>query len=667
MNRNKNNVKKDYRSDKRKSNPKGSNKKFDYNKEKEYFQQRTNNHATDYFSDAQLAEQNSYVSSRSFIDSKQTITGTKVPYPSVIVHAYNPSVSVAPYDFSTGEAGPSPLSQAASKLLVAIMANTGRINNYTKNDIIALIAMLGQFIAMTEYGRRTFGLYNKFNMINRDIPKQFLEASGFEWDDFRDNYYTYLSRFNWLINQSSQFVIPMDKIPYFRRCRDQFKDVYKDTNNGMTMYHMNVPYSTWILDEFSSEQGSTLRTVNVTGPHEALYYVKTTDTSAVEAAMSRAEFGASHVQPHSIWTFGEFLDKVYEPLINSIFGSNTFNLIFTDLRNAKFQAQYSFEFWHADLVTTDYSADIKDPQSDIMTMYHNTTIVGAPLSDHNVTQVGSTEVIVTRFNDVQLLAGVDRVAYNPAFIDHHFFGEHAWNTDGVNAPGFSYSRSDYPIVMDFMDENPSLDLRVDCMMQKASQFNNYNNDWYQSEDLAAYVGYTNYILPLWYCVGVYAKSEYKFNLTLESDVSSSQVDNDVLNGWFVLSPTRNELYYPVVANAAISQRTTMGIMPIIYNPQTGNIEQDATHMAKFKLGRATGDPSTDIYMNYMGGVQPGVIPFYTPEEWAFRDQEVRTVNVYNASGFIGDVDSWYVLPKEKLINMFNHAYQHLFTAENIVK
>lgn len=614
---------------------------------KKNFEVKTGNPAGDYFTDQALAEDSTSVSNRNILDSKFPIYDTDINFPTIIAYAMNTSVSTRMFDIKTGATMSNAINIAATKLLVALISNIGRVQNYSKSDIEVLIVMIGQYIAMTEHARRVFGLVHKFEDINRDIPRQFIEACGYEFDDFIKNIDSYRSQMNGWINLANQIVIPMDRISYFRRCRDMYKDIYQDTREGETVYHMMVPFSTWLMDEFGGT-GTRLKTVNVTGPRKCDLYCTNDTFSSLYT-----NFGISYTQPHSVSKFQDFLDNIYVPMIQGLLNSATFNNIYSDMRNPKFTSQYNFDFWHAELIDRNYQAEVKIDET-MLSIFHNMDVVGAPVGYDKVLN-SDGEIGITPLNNVYVDPVNDELAYNPVFLQHQEGFKYWHNLANDNFPDYIYINRK-PIILDFKDKEPALDLRVDAMVNKYSQIPAVNGVLTQYTNYKKYTGIINYILPPFYCVQRYTYSYY-----LQKQYTSRQLvpwngmsDEDYNNGWFPLNVGTNAIMNPIA-------RTNDSSTPVAiaaYDCDTDTFDATVPNVMR---------PTSKFYqnnaiLNYVDGISFALLSGETE-----NDLVVTNARWIHYSKFSGNVDNWYTVPLVKLVNFFNHVYQRMFTADDITK
>lgn len=626
------------------SKPKGFNAKEEVREL--YFDKPTGNPASLYFTDKELAEQNCAVSSRSILDTSRTISDTNMYYPNIIVYHMNPSVQVSPLDFSASQRKASALALSALKLRTAVAANTGRVVQYSGTDMLVLITMIGEYISMTEYGRRIFGLSYKYADLNRDIPRQLIEANGIDVDDFIKNRNSYLSEFNFLINLGSQIVIPMDKIPYLRKCRDLYQKVYTDGVEDLTCYHMFVPHSTWILDE-EYETGNHLKTVNVTGEH-----VTSTATGFFcEKTGSEYAAGYSCVQPHAIWTFGEFIDNIYRPLVLSLLDSATFNNIYSDLRSTKFQSAYAFDFWKAELVDEHYAAPVEHDES-MLSIFHNLDVIGQPIypTPEYIDSTDPTTMVITNGNDVYSDPSTDSFIYNPVFNTaiEPVSRIKGWLAQANNAISYNwrYLRRDKKI-FDFKSFNPSLDERVDAMAYAVTQ----KIDPVMSGIFANFKKFSqaaNYNLPDHYCTGRYTKIAAYANpsyTSLSDEVAALM--SQCSNHWFPLN-YRNQVVEPITVS---SPSANMKIWTF----------EDPTDTSGWEI-KANPGTFRSFGIPYIDNIGIGIDNIFSYNILGLPEETTYPLAFINCN-----LDNFYVIDCTKHENMLNHVYQTLFTADNIIK
>lgn len=585
-----------------------------------------------YFGDLQLAEDNSYVSSRNVLDIRRKMPGTNFYYPTVFVHGFNPCPGVSYVDFKNFIIYPSGLKLAANQIKTAIIANNGRISNYTSVDITILLLMIGEFISMTEYMRRIFGAKYKFAELNRDIPKSFVEAMGIDYDDFIDNLNSYQSRANKLINYGAPIVIPMDKIPYLRKCRDLYQDIYQDTAAGQMCYHINVPRTTWHLHE-DETFGTRLETVGVTQDLSKFYVYEHT---GLHVHRSKEE-AQKYVQRIRKWKFGDFLNKVYEPLVMSLTTSETFNNIYSDLRAAKFQSVYPFEFWRPELIETSYECPVVESE-DWLNIYHNARYAGDVSMGLDYNFNGEDSPVMPKLNDVVTDPKSDDLRYNPVLVranasDYLLSADH--KLEYVLEPEY---------ILDFKEVTPPVNKRVDAMMYTAwprghkpegdAEFNSmeFQCNWLLPD---------HYMTNMWVYVGEIHPDVpgdfHFFPMSVRNSITKPSAITSVEGGIKVY----NE--YEAIENGAI----------VLHQDADFTLATDNLSLISGRLQ----------IVNYLEGSNIGLGASKTN----LPSDSERPIYLEKDTAPIGNLDQWYVLDLIKFENMFDHVYQYLFTADNIVK
>lgn len=309
-----------------------------------------NNDPEWYFSDTTMKEGLTRLPSLEFLGQNVTLDNsvtfsadddapeavqTVLKSPVLGAHYLNPSPG-----FSKGPT--SAINMAAKKIYSKMASSNAKTANYAPQDVATLILALGEIISITTHLTRAYGVGNYYNKLNRKIPKVFLEAMNYtgsvaswakEMPEFRN-------RLNRVITIANAITFPAN-IPYFKKCAYVYQHIYADKEIAMSPFHMFIPYSTWILDEASYEQGSILKTV-----------------------------GLNAADPFDTLT-------VLEEMIDAILSSSTYNYIYADVLNLSARGVLGGELLTFATVPIDFATDpLFSPQFNWQ--IKNATIYGAP-------------------------------------------------------------------------------------------------------------------------------------------------------------------------------------------------------------------------------------------------------------------------------------------------
>lgn len=305
---------------------------------------------------------------RSSVTAVVDKASTILKSPVLGAHYLNPSPG-----FSKGPS--SAINMAAKKIYSKMASSNAKTANYAPQDVATLILAIGEIISITTHLTRAYGLGNYYNKLNRRIPKVFLEAIGYSdsvasWAKMMPEF---RNRLNRVITISNAITFP-GNIPYFKKCAYIYQHIYADKQISMSPFHMFIPYSTWILDETSYDQGSVLRTAQLGG---------------------KAPF--------------EVLDLL-ESMIDALLSSSTYNYIYADVLNLSSRGVLGGDLLTFATVPIDFTTD--PLYSDQFNwQIKNATIFGAPNGDEYI--AGSA----TPYNDVFPDVNTNTIVYMPIWDD----------------------------------------------------------------------------------------------------------------------------------------------------------------------------------------------------------------------------------------------------------
>lgn len=295
--------------------------------------------------------------------------------PTLSVLYMNPSAGYVNSDWSN-----SPINIIARKMYAELSASNAKTSQYAPQDIATLILALGQVIAITHHVKRMYGIFNYYNFYNRAVPKALFGAIGSRNAEEMSTMMSMMpeirARLNKIIARLDSIHFP-GSINYFRKCEYIYSNLFVDRDDEMPTYLAMMPYSTWIIDETTSEEGTILKTYNV---------------------------------PNAI-------NKVANPMISYIFAlddmleqiltSATFNYIFADLINLANRNVISSDWIKVDMVPIDYTIEPLYSEQ-FNWQFMNATILGSPKEE-----IGGLED--TPLNDVYPSVMDNSIRYAPTF------------------------------------------------------------------------------------------------------------------------------------------------------------------------------------------------------------------------------------------------------------
>lgn len=374
------------------------------------------NTASMYFNDLSLAEQTTRFSFNQFLGDKKTleIFGDYAPS-TVLSLAINPSPG-----FTTG-ADNAGINVAGRRTYTKLSAGNAKTTNYAPQDVTTLILAVGEIISMIEVAKRAFRVVYTYDVRNKAVPRGLISAMGFDPEMCDAGKIGPLRiDLNVAINSFNQIPI-MKNVSYLAKCAEVFANYYSDSESRMSQYYVFSPYSTWILDETGSTEGSVLKTENV-------LLGKT-----------------GHKQ-----TMAEFI-SVIRRMITAISDSSTFGYIYADiLRLVPEGEQYKIAL----LMENEVLLPVYDPMK--LLQIHNATTAGIP------TGKTYTKGKMTPNNDVYPNVNNNGIEYLPSFFTDNKF----------NMPNMKSE-----VIVDFPHSmgDPGLDQRVDITRYQSVVYINEDN------------------------------------------------------------------------------------------------------------------------------------------------------------------------------------------------
>lgn len=323
-----------------------------------------------YFLSKEVADQASSISMSQYMDVPFTLHhkanwegDVEFRVPTVLVLELNPS----PGDTSQITSG---INMAGLQTYAALSSVNAKTTQYAPQDVTTLTLALGEVISILEHIRRAFGVAFTYNQRNRAMPHKLLTALGFRADDFLQDLAQHRMQFNSWITALNKIPF-LDNIAYLHKCADLYQNVYLDSESDMAQIVVMKPYSTWVIDETLSDQGTVLKTVG---------------------------------QFRDI-TWSEIVELV-SMQIEKLFESATFNYIYSDILN--YSTKAGAKLLYMDYLLEGYAV-VPQYNRNFMLQVHNAIVVGVPLAKDD------TPTGFTKSNDVYPDVNKNKLTYNPLF------------------------------------------------------------------------------------------------------------------------------------------------------------------------------------------------------------------------------------------------------------
>lgn len=291
------------------------------------------------------------------------------------------------------------VNMASLKIYTQLSSSNMKTTQYSPQDITMCILALGEVISWAEYIRRAFGLLGTTNPRNWLFPKRVMEMMGIKWDDFQRNVGLYRERFNYIIALLNSVAFPSN-LDYFKQCAALYQNVFLDHTSGMAQLYVPVPYSTWKLDEQTSETGSIMKTV--LNPGFGTSY-PTGNSGYKVGATSIIYKGSSNGID-----VGSLLD-VLESQITELLNSSTLQYLYADV--LKFVANNSSSLVHIEPLATDYALSPIYSEEFLINM-ENAIVCGVPYTS----SITVGDEVTTASNNVESDPNNNGVTYNPLLL-----------------------------------------------------------------------------------------------------------------------------------------------------------------------------------------------------------------------------------------------------------
>lgn len=376
------------------------------------------NNASLYFGNPILAEQVSDFSFNQFMGSTDNLGPIKTSsVPTIATYWLNPCPGYSIGDVHTG------INVAGLKIFTTLSANNAKTTNYAPQDVTTLILAMGEIISLTEVIKRAMGVAYTYNIRNRSLPLQVVNAMGINSNFITSGDLARLRvRLNTALNRANS--IPFfSNIPYLRKCENLYKVYYTDSESPMAQIIIPMPATTWVVNETKSDKGTVLETRGV---------------SIFDNSMTPKSNNAS---------MDNIIDLLNE-MITQLMTSATFNYIYSDMLRVFGESSTFYKF---ELMPEGYSVFPEFNPMFCLQM-HNATAVGKP-------KVGTGSEEETPYNDVYPNPDLLGLRWNPQFMD------------SVAPDSETYTRLHtfaLPQLLDFPHSmgNPDVDQRVDATRYK---------------------------------------------------------------------------------------------------------------------------------------------------------------------------------------------------------
>lgn len=305
---------------------------------------------------------------------------------------------------------------ASIKLFNRLSMSSGRNMSYAPQDLGIMLGALSQVLAMISFGRRVLGTTKLCNYRNRMFPKAMVEAMGFDYDDLVANWSDYRTAFNNEITVLNQIPIIVNA-GYIKKSMNQYDFIFTDSESPMAQMYVYMPASTWIIDETTSQDGSVLRTLTVTGSDVARM------------------------------TFANFMQTILRPMVDALVTSSTLNLVYADILHLA-SKDPTVELYSVPILPDDY----------VVMPIHN---YEALLHIHNMTSIGIPNLATrtgydTPFNDVYCDPNSNNLIYNPCFT----------------LANFPKNAITERVIIDSPTPEPDLDMKLEMTRYKSMWTNN---------------------------------------------------------------------------------------------------------------------------------------------------------------------------------------------------
>lgn len=362
------------------------------------------NNAAMYYTNPILADQVSNFTFNNFLGVVEDSQAFGNISPGVAMTIFcNPCPGITSGDMTAG------INIAAMKAYTYLSANNAKTTVYAPQDISTLILAVGEVLSAITVAKRALKVAYTYNVRNRAFPLQLVRTMGFNPQFIEDGQIAKVRlALNSAINRFNQIPIMIDNVTYFSKCVEMYSGIYADSDGPMVQYYVFTPFSTWILDEESYDQGSVLKT-----------------------KMFKNASGTDVEYDRDIY---KFIDTINE-MINALLSSATFNAIYSDI--LRVSSNSSVNLAKVDLLQED---EVLLPEYNPMKLLqiHNSYAFGTPVGTDYQTGVH------TPYNDVYPDVNKNALVYLPQVV-----------------PNLHGPEND--VILDFPHSmgNPDVDQRVD--------------------------------------------------------------------------------------------------------------------------------------------------------------------------------------------------------------
>lgn len=135
-----------------------------------------------------------------------------------------------------------PINQAANSTYSFVVHANSRTKSYDAPDLMQMILCGASLFSMLALGIRAYGLMRMYDQRNLYLPKALIQASGFDYEDLKENLSNMWFDLNELISRSTQIWIP-NTFPFIERWFWMNSNVYMDGSSIKAQYYMFTPQS----------------------------------------------------------------------------------------------------------------------------------------------------------------------------------------------------------------------------------------------------------------------------------------------------------------------------------------------------------------------------------------------------------------------------------------
>lgn len=143
-----------------------------------------------------------------------------------------------------------PANLAAINLYSYVRYNNSGGANYDSPDLMMYVLTMDSLYYMWNWGQRAYGLMQKYDQMNRYMPRALVNASGFDFDDLQQNLADFRQFLNITASKISSYCVPGD-MSYVTRHSWMFSNVYKDSSIAKAQMYLWVPAVYYVYNETS--------------------------------------------------------------------------------------------------------------------------------------------------------------------------------------------------------------------------------------------------------------------------------------------------------------------------------------------------------------------------------------------------------------------------------